>query len=42
MQSGTAAANSSGMFTISAFAIAFGSVFASVLWACKAESGTLA
>jgi hypothetical protein len=32
------AAKESGMLTLSAFAIAVGSIFASVLWACKEDT----
>jgi len=35
---GTAAAKESGMLTLSAFVIALGSVFTSVLWACKEDT----
>jgi hypothetical protein len=31
-------AKESGMFTISAFVIALGSVFVSVVWACKTDT----
>ena len=34
---GTAAAKESGMLTLSAFVIALGTVFTSVLWACKED-----
>jgi hypothetical protein len=34
---GTAAAKECGMLTLSAFVIALGSVFTSVVWACKED-----
>jgi hypothetical protein len=34
---GTAAAKDGGMLTVSAFVILLGSVFTSVLWACKED-----
>ena len=37
---GTAVAKENGMLTLSAFVFAVGSVFGSVLWACKDETPT--
>jgi hypothetical protein len=39
---GTAVAKDSGMLTIFAFVVAMGSVFMSVLWACKEDTANRA